>query len=54
MPLLVKGILMVLMLQALLGCLIFGEKTSLLWWFGATLVLFGSMLICQPHKEHEQ
>jgi drug/metabolite transporter (DMT)-like permease len=51
---LVKGILMILMLQALLGCLIFGEETSLLWWCGATLVLLGLMFICQPHKEHEQ
>jgi drug/metabolite transporter (DMT)-like permease len=53
-PFLFKSILMVVMLQALLGCFIFGEETSLLWWSGATLVLLGLMLICQPHKQHEQ
>ena len=48
------GMLMVLTLQALLGHLLFGEVTSLLWWGGAMLVLLGLMLICQPHKQHEQ
>jgi drug/metabolite transporter (DMT)-like permease len=45
---------MVAMLQALLGRLVFGEETSLLWWVGATLVLIGLVLICKPHKQHEQ
>jgi drug/metabolite transporter (DMT)-like permease len=48
------GMLMVLTLQALLGHLLFGEVTSLLWWGGAMLVLLGLMLICQPYKQHEQ
>jgi drug/metabolite transporter (DMT)-like permease len=47
-------ILMVILLQALLGHLVFGEVTSLLWWGGAVLVLLGLMLICHPHKQHEQ
>ncbi|XP_023726325.1 transmembrane protein 42 isoform X4 [Cryptotermes secundus] len=40
--------------SALLGSFVFGEETSLLWWSGATLVLLGLMLICHPHKQHEQ
>ena len=48
------GILMSVLLQALLGHLVFGEVTSLFWWCGAMLVLLGLMLICQSHKQHEQ
>ncbi|KDR17550.1 transmembrane protein 42 [Zootermopsis nevadensis] len=40
--------------SALLGRLVFGEATTLLWWGGATLVMLGLMLICKPHKQHEQ
>jgi len=42
------------LLQALLGHLVFGEVTSLFWWGGALLVLLGLMLICKPHKQHDQ
>jgi len=48
------GILMGVLLQALLGHLVFGEVTSLFWWGGAMLVLLGLMLICKPHKQHDQ
>ncbi|XP_023726323.1 uncharacterized protein LOC111874775 isoform X2 [Cryptotermes secundus] len=44
----------ILTCTALLGSFVFGEETSLLWWSGATLVLLGLMLICHPHKQHEQ
>jgi drug/metabolite transporter (DMT)-like permease len=42
------------MLQVLLGCLVFGEEASMLWWFGATMVFFGLMILCQSDKEHEE
>lgn len=32
-------------LSALLGCAVFGETTSLLWWTGASLVVAGLVLI---------
>jgi drug/metabolite transporter (DMT)-like permease len=48
------GILIGVLLQALLGHLVFGEVTSLFWWGGAMLVLLGLMLICKPHKQHDQ
>ncbi|XP_046411149.1 transmembrane protein 42-like [Neodiprion virginianus] len=32
--------------SALIGFLVFGESTSLLWWIGTTLVLCGLLLIC--------
>ncbi|XP_012262183.1 transmembrane protein 42 [Athalia rosae] len=32
--------------SALMGFLIFGESTSLMWWTGTTLVLCGLLLIC--------
>lgn len=32
-------------LSALLGCLVFGERTSLVWWSGTGLVIAGLVLI---------
>lgn len=32
--------------SALIGCLVFDESTSLMWWTGTTLVLSGLLLIC--------
>ncbi|XP_046735876.1 transmembrane protein 42 [Diprion similis] len=32
--------------SALIGFLVFGESTSLMWWMGTTLVLCGLLLIC--------
>lgn len=32
--------------SALIGFLAFGESTSLMWWCGTSLILFGLLLIC--------
>ncbi|XP_043280942.1 transmembrane protein 42 [Venturia canescens] len=32
--------------SALIGFLVFGESTSLMWWCGTSLVLLGLILIC--------
>ncbi|XP_069669004.1 transmembrane protein 42 isoform X2 [Periplaneta americana] len=40
--------------SALIGRIVFGEATSLLWWVGATLVVSGLTLICQSQKKHEE
>ncbi|XP_033215170.1 transmembrane protein 42 isoform X2 [Belonocnema kinseyi] len=38
--------------SALIGFLAFGESTSLMWWSGTSLILFGLLLICYaPVKE---
>jgi len=34
-----------LIITALLGALIFGERLPLLWWAGATLLILGSVII---------
>ena len=39
------GALSLLILQALFGKLLFGEVLALLWWLGASVILFGLVMI---------
>jgi drug/metabolite transporter (DMT)-like permease len=42
--------IMTLHSQALAGLVIFGETLSLLWWFGASCILFGVVLITSDRE----
>jgi drug/metabolite transporter (DMT)-like permease len=37
--------------SALLGFLVFSEKTPVLWWFGTILVISGLLLVLSDEKE---
>ncbi|KAG7189087.1 hypothetical protein KM043_008666 [Ampulex compressa] len=37
--------------SALVGCLVFGESTSIVWWCGTFLVLLGVLFICYVPPE---
>ncbi|XP_059608049.1 transmembrane protein 42 [Phlebotomus argentipes] len=39
--------------SALLGWMIFGESTTLLWWFGTSLILTGIILISLPARDKQ-
>ncbi|XP_055701624.1 transmembrane protein 42-like [Phlebotomus papatasi] len=39
--------------SALLGWVIFGETTSLFWWFGTSLIITGIILISIPDKKEK-
>ncbi|EZA52655.1 hypothetical protein DMN91_002060 [Ooceraea biroi] len=39
--------------SALVGFIVFGESTSLTWWCGTSLVLFGLVLICYIPTEKD-
>ncbi len=45
---------MTVILQALLGKLLFGEALALLWWLGASLILFGLIFLNHAASEQER